>query len=530
MNNVLLIALFAACSPEEAPAPVVPPSVEPTPAEPPPPRLVINEVQVHNETTAMGPDGLPVAWVELLHLGPLPVDLATVTLSDGGAVWSGVGTLAVGERLLLWADGSGRPGALPFVVAAGETLSLSVGGVAVDAVRLDDQPDDTVQARLPDGAAWAATARPTPGAPNGTKPTDSLDLSELLFQDDRLLSMDLYLSSASEDALRYDPRTETPGAFGFDRWYFPDVGVRLKGGWGSTRSYDQKSGFKIDLNDADGAELFGLQKLTLNAMVQDASYVHESLAYDLFRAAGVPAPRTAWTELFVNGELYGLMLVVETVDDQFLKRWFADASGPMYEGAYGVDFSSGGSGGFQHDEGDDVGRDEIEAIASVLNGPATDDAIAELETLFDLENLLTVMAIEALTLHWDGYTTSNNYRIYLNPTDNRYVMIPWGTDQTFIDYWYGPWDANGRMFRFCMENIPCVRRYDDRLVEMADLMESLNLVVPARARRQLLGGAMQADPRREFDEWTHVDSFDRTIETLRSWAAQVRRDAIAHRP
>lgn len=525
------LVLLAACvSPEvEEPLPD-PPRIVSEPAEAPRPRLRLNEVQVHNEETLVGLDGLPVPWIELLHLGPAPLDLATVTLSDGGPTWVGDGALLPGERLVLLGDGSGRPGTTPFIPAPGETLRLSVDGAIVDTVVLQDLPDDAVQARLPDGGPWAATGRATPGVPNGSRPTPSLDASDRIFQDDQLLTMELYLSDASEDALRYDPRVETPGGFGWDRWYFPQVNVRLKGGWGSTRSYDQKSGFKVDLNDFDGRELFGLEKITLNNMVQDPSYVHESLAYDLFRAAGVPAPRTGWTELLVNGELYGLMLVVETVDDAFLSRWFADKTGPLYEGAYGVDFDPGRAWEFQHDEGPDTGREQIEAIAQLLRQPATDDNVAAVEQLFDMDNLLTVMAIEALTMHWDGYSTSNNYRIYLNPDDGRFVMIPWGTDQTFVDRWMGPWDGQGELFRFCLRNTACTRRYDDLLVDMADLMEGMDLEPRARARRQLLGEAMDRDPRREFNVLTHADVFDRTIDTLRTWPADVRARAIAHRP
>ena len=57
-----------------------------------------------------------------------------------------------------------------------------------------------------------------------------------------------------------------------------------------------------------GQRFLGLKKLTLNNMVQDASMVHEGLAYRAFRAVGVPAPRTGYAFVRLNGSAYGVYL------------------------------------------------------------------------------------------------------------------------------------------------------------------------------------------------------------------------------
>ena len=87
------------------------------------------------------------------------------------------------------------------------------------------------------------------------------------------------------------------------------VTLKLKGN-SSFRDLDHKAAFKIKL--AKGQPLLGLKKLTLNNMVQDGSMVHETLAYQTFRAAGVPAPRTGYAFVRVNGEPYGVYLNLET--------------------------------------------------------------------------------------------------------------------------------------------------------------------------------------------------------------------------
>src|SRR6185436_17476366 len=61
------------------------------------------------------------------------------------------------------------------------------------------------------------------------------------------------------------------------------------------------------------------------------------LGYEVYRAAGVPAPRLAHVEVWVNGELWGVYQNVETPNRRFLSRWFEDNDGMMYEGAYWCD-------------------------------------------------------------------------------------------------------------------------------------------------------------------------------------------------
>jgi hypothetical protein len=95
--------------------------------------------------------------------------------------------------------------------------------------------------------------------------------------------------------------------------------IRLKGS-GSFRPLGQKASFKIKFGKK--APFRGLRKMTLNNMVQDTSMIHEALSYRLFHAIGVPASRTSYAELWVNGENYGLRLNLESLDKVALeKRW-----------------------------------------------------------------------------------------------------------------------------------------------------------------------------------------------------------------
>lgn len=519
--------------------------LEPDPqlAEPRPetsgPSLVINEVMARNQSTVMAPEPEPPDsqpdpefdrfpdWLELYNPGERAIDLTTVILRDrGGNLWRGMpGTLGPGEHLMLWADGRQAEGHVPFRLSgAGEELILSIDNRVVDRIATGQMDRDTSWARFPDGGPFAVTIRPTPGWTNGIRPSVSLDPTDGIFQHERITEVHITVPAASWAALEVAPRTQVPASLAFQGAYFPEVGVRLKGRAGSRRSLDEKCAWKADLNDyVPGQGLRGLNSLTFNNMVQDPSYVHEFLAYTIFRAVGLPAPRVGWTRLFVNDDYFGLYLFLESIDDEFLERWYIDPTGHLFEGAYGTDFESDEVWQFEYDEGpDENDRSDLLEVAYVLDGPPTNGAIQELRQHVDLDQFLLYMAVEALILHWDGYTTSNNYRVYHDPATDLFQIIPWGTDQTFVDYWFDPYEGNGRLFQFCMANSLCRRQYGESLRQVADAVDALDLVPIVDELEELLYPDIVADPRRERSLSYILSHLAETRVTLRDWPAQVR--------
>ncbi len=119
-------------------------------------------------------------------------------------------------------------------------------------------------------------------------------------------------------------------------------------------------------HSVSGQRFLGLKKMTLNNMVQDPSMIHEVLAYSVFRAMGVPAPRTGYAFVRVNGAAYGVYLNVETLDDVSLPRLFPSTE-HLYEGGYGADIGPGGAGAFEVDEGDEDERADLEALIAAAN-------------------------------------------------------------------------------------------------------------------------------------------------------------------
>jgi hypothetical protein len=490
------------------------PATEPPASAAPPPPLRINEVQAANDSTVMDGAGRFFDWIEIFNASDAPIDLARVAVyppslgpeaARSAATWSAGTILAPGAHAWVFCDagdaGAPQPdGVAPFSLSRdGSTLVLTLDGAEVDRVTWAALPTDAAIARIPDGRDWFVTARPTPGATNGSRPTASADPTDLLFSLNEVPELQIWLSPASIARLDASPYEEVPGAFAIGAAFYPNVGIKLKGRLGSYRSLGGKAGFRVDLNAYEDHGVRGLESLTINNMVQDPSYTHEVLTYTLFRALDVPAPRTGYATVSVNGERYGFYLNVETVDARFLGRWFQDDSGPMWEGSYGADFD-GNVGMFEYDEGPPIeDRSPLLELASFLDThpPGTPNALTDALALVDMDRFLTMMAVEAVALHWDGYTTRNNYHVYHDPSTDLLTFMPWGVDQTWVDAWFGLYDAQGRLFQWCIAQTDCRAAYDLRLRQTARAVINLGLVSQLDALNAWLDPWVALDARAE---------------------------------
>src|SRR5262249_6524698 len=113
------------------------------------------------------------------------------------------------------------------------------------------------------------------------------------------------------------------------------VAVHLKGAAGSFRPVDDLPAMTLNFDKfVPGQNFHGLHKISLNNSVQDPSYLSEKVCRELFEAAGVPVPRAGHSLVRLNGRDLGLYVLLEGANKQFLKRYFSNASGNLYDGGF----------------------------------------------------------------------------------------------------------------------------------------------------------------------------------------------------
>jgi len=295
----------------------------------------------------------------------------------------------------------------------------------------------------------------TPGCSDETEAPASdgsvADPSKALFNPAKILAVEITMPAADWEAVRKDSpplinfTNQDCGKGPAGRNYtwkratkvtvngqvVSNVGIRKKGFFFVS---DTKPGIKLKFDKyVQGQTLHGMERLTLNSNIADPSYVKQCLTYDLFRKAGLAAPRCNFATVKVNGQSLGLFTNVEAVKKRFLSRHFSDNDGDLYESTAISDLRDDWLVTYEvKTSSTDATRARIKAVSAALK-QSDDKLVAALSPLVNLDKFYTYWAMEVLVVHGDGYASdANNHYIYFDPGDkNRLHFIPWGVDKTF---------------------------------------------------------------------------------------------------
>lgn len=115
---------------------------------------------------------------------------------------------------------------------------------------------------------------------------------------------------------------------------YKNIAIRAKGNTSLSQVANYGSdrySFKLEFDHySDATTYHGLDKLCLNNIIQDNTYMKDYLCYTMMNYAGVSSPLCSFAYITVNGEDWGLYLAVEAVEDSFLKRNY-DSTGNLYK-------------------------------------------------------------------------------------------------------------------------------------------------------------------------------------------------------
>jgi len=309
-----------------------------------------------------------------------------------------------------------------------------------------DQDDDDVaapaaaDAAAPADAAANATSSPSPDAAADVARSDGApaDPTTAVFDPDVLHQITLDVAAQDLQTLLTDRTKRIAGTLTFDGRTVANVTAHRKG---LTTGSSTKPSLVIDLDDlVKNQKLLGLSKLVLNNAVQDPSFLNEHLAYEFFRMAGQAAPRTAHGLVSINGKAYGLYIVEEAIDKTYLARAFgaANKEGNLYEGSlhdFVVDQTQGkwpNDLTLKNELEEMRTRDDIIALANVVKSAPLADFERLVGQKLDLAAFITLFAADMILCTWDDYFyASNNYYLYDNPGDGRFVVMTHSPDWLF---------------------------------------------------------------------------------------------------
>ncbi len=274
-----------------------------------------------------------------------------------------------------------------------------------------------------------------------------------------------------------------------------NAAIRAKGNTSltSVAAYgNDRYSFKVEFDHYDsGNTYYGLDKLSLNNLIQDNTCMKDFLVYQLMGRFGAAAPLCSYVSVSVNGESWGLYLAVEGVEDAFLQRNYGSDHGALYKpdssnfgggrgngGAFRMenlmeeDFDPSAAEGMERggrfpgdrpEDGDFPGFDgggmgssdvklqyidgDPDSYSNIFDNAKTDVTAADkarlirslqilgsgenVESAVDVEQVLRYFVVHGFVCNGDSYTGSMVHNYYLYEEAGRMSMIPWDYNLAF---------------------------------------------------------------------------------------------------
>ncbi|MCD4746608.1 MAG: CotH kinase family protein [Bacteroidales bacterium] len=237
-----------------------------------------------------------------------------------------------------------------------------------------------------------------------------------------------------------------------DEVEYDSVGVRYKGN-SSYHPDRPKNPFNIDIDYVKDQDIYGYTKLKLANMFRDPTCIREVLSYEILRNY-IPASKANFIVLYINGNLHGLYTNVESVDKDFVNKFFGSKNNSFFkcdpitfppspppsgcEAMYGISPTLVIMGD------DTICYEKTYSIESDYGWTELMNLIFELNNnpenihqYLNIDRALWMLAFNNIFVNLDSYTGSgHNYYIY-EDEHNRFNTIIWDMNENFGGFKHG---------------------------------------------------------------------------------------------
>lgn len=367
-----------------------------------------------------------------------------------------------------------------------------------------------------------------------------VDSSSMVFSEDQVYTYKFsFYTPDWADSLEYykslPDEPYMPGKMVFynqkgDTIRLDSIGIRYKGNSSyQLAANSPKKPLKVRFDKySKKRRFFGMERLNFSNVAMDPSFMREKISYDIARTY-MPAPRTAYANIYLEEILIGLYVQIEQVDKVFLGRYFEDDDGNLYKAAdnggalvyRGLDQSSyKAEYTLETNEKKNDWSAFINLIYMINNTPSSEFA-ATAGTCLDLHNCARHLAFTMVLSHFDSYTGSGrNFYFYHDRLSGKFSIIPWDLNLSFGGH-TNNWDViscnivnisnleERPLNKKILENNYLKSVYLQFVEEMIDGPASYDSVSAAAARiKPLIEAHVKADPNKFYSD----SAFEANIE------------------
>jgi spore coat protein H len=231
---------------------------------------------------------------------------------------------------------------------------------------------------------------------------------------------------------------------------FTNVAVRFKGNGTFLGAIGGvKKPLKVDLGrNARGRSLAGVQVLNFGNLTGDFSCLSDTMAYEFFRAAGVPASRSTFGHVTLtvadlwDARPFGLYVMVENIDAAFARERFGtDQMGLFKPVTYALFDYLGEDWEAYHKIYDpklpltEAQKRRVIETAKLVTQSADEDFARRASEFFDFDEVARFVAVNSLLSSYDGFLNNGqNFFMYLDPSSDRFGFLPWDLDRAWGEF------------------------------------------------------------------------------------------------
>jgi len=249
------------------------------------------------------------------------------------------------------------------------------------------------------------------------------------------------------DSLRFNGDGFLMGTVEINGQVFKGAGVQYRG-TKSFRTGALRNPFNIQLNYTDRSQnIEGYSSIKLSSALRDPSMVREVLGYEIARTY-MPAPYANYTKLTINGEYYGLLVNIESVQDPaFRKRYFGHADNPFFkaneilknEDATGCKNNIYGS--LQYDVSPKCYTNNFTKLSEhgtndlILLAKALHEDTDKIDERLNVDATLWMLAFNNVLVNLSSYSGHKSVNYFLYQDDaGRFTPIIWDMNLAFGSY------------------------------------------------------------------------------------------------
>ena len=409
----------------------------------------------------------------------------------------------------------------------------------------------------------------------------AITYADKLFDNSYVHQIDVRLADKDWTELLADPvsKTKYTADIVIDGEALSDVTFSTKGfsslyfvAYGEEES--RRYSFKVNFGKlVEDQTYYGLDKLSLNSLFCDYTWLKDLISYRMFRDAGVEAPLVSYIWLTVNGTDQGLYMAVEDVSDGFLNRsyhgegviysvertidtstitpesmdWIRENGFPPAVNVHGADLLYTGENLqnyadiLDHVE-TNANPDDPQRVISAIRALSLEENI---DDCFDMDEIIRFFAAHNYLLNFDSYTGSQLSNLKLHEADGKLSMIPWDYNLAFGTFpsviGFENWEDPTRLLNLGIDT-PLINAEEENrplwklIHSRPEYLDKYHAVLSALLSEHLLNGEYEAEIDRVSEmlmPWIEKDptafctagEFRKACETMKSFLA-IRTESI----